>query len=63
MNKSINIFWTADVSEMTRAWIEQLISDWTDFAYGYDIEDEAIERICEVLDELDISYSVEENDV
>ena len=63
MNKSINIFWTADVNEMTRAWIEQLISAWQDFAYGYDTEDEAIERICEVLDELDISYSVEENDV
>ena len=63
MNKRINIFCTADVNEMTRAWIEQLINAWTDFAYGYDIEDEAIERICELLDEFDISYSIEESDV
>lgn len=63
MNKSINILWTADISAMTRAFVEQIINAWEDFAYGYDLTDEAVESICAILDELDISYTVEENDI
>ena len=63
MNKTINILWTADVSIMTRSFVEQLINAWEDFAYGYDLTDEAIEAICQILDELDISYTVEESDI
>ena len=55
--KIINIKWT-DEDIRFRCAVETLINSWEDFAYGYDIEDEAIERIIETLDELGIDYEI-----
>jgi hypothetical protein len=63
MNKSINILWTTDISITTRSFVEQIINTWEDFAYAYDLTDEATERICEILNELDIQYTIEETDI
>lgn len=57
----INIKWT-DESIRFRCAVETIINAWEDFAYGYDVEEEAQERICETLDELGIEYSAEEAD-
>ena len=62
MSYIINIVWS-DEGLSERARIEQLISAWQDFAYGYDLEDDANESICNILDELDINYTVEESDI
>ena len=58
----INIKWT-DENIRFKCAVETLISAWEDFAYGYDIEEEAQERICETLDELCIEYEVIDSDV
>lgn len=60
MHKVINIKWHNE-SLQERSRIEQLISAWLDFAYGYNIDnDRAVEDICEILDDLDIEYEVTE---
>lgn len=42
-----------------RSRIEQLVSAWLDFAFGYDIDnDRTVEDICQVLDDLDIDYEI-----
>ena len=58
----INIKWTDETIRFKCA-VETLINEWEDFAYGYDIEEEAQERICETLNELDIEYEVIDADV
>ena len=57
MAKIINIKWTNETTRFKCA-VETLINDWQDFAYGYDVEDEATDHICETLDELGIEYEI-----
>jgi hypothetical protein len=57
MNSYINIKWTNETIRFKCA-VETLVSQWEDFAYGYNIEEEALERICETLDELCIEYEI-----
>lgn len=60
MHKVINIKWENE-SLRERSRIEQLISAWLDFVYGYGIDyDRTVEDICEILDDLDIEYEITE---
>lgn len=47
-----------DESERTRWYVETFISYWLDFGFGYDMQDEAMTAIKEVLEELDLDYEV-----
>lgn len=60
--KYVNIKWDENFDMMTRSIVEQLLSAWSDFGYGYDIEDEALERQCEALDDIGLDYEIEEED-
>lgn len=62
MNSYVNIKWTDDVDIFTRSLVEQLISSWEDFGYGYDLEQEVRDRICETLDDIGIEYEIVEDD-
>lgn len=44
----------------TRALIEALLSNFMDFAYGYDIEEEAFQSIIDTLEENGIEYEIKE---
>lgn len=58
LNKYIDIKWNDDVKQQERYAMEQLISTMLDFAFGYDVEEECFERICEALNEADLKYEV-----
>ena len=58
----INIKWTDETIRFKCA-VETLVNAWEDFAYSYDIEEEAQEYIRETLDELSIEYEVIDADV
>ena len=49
-------------SNMVVALAERLISEFQDFAYGYDLCDDAVDKIKETLDEFDLQYEVNEMD-
>lgn len=63
MNKTINIQWSEDIPLIVRPFVEQIINAWEDFAYSYDITDEAVTAMCDILNELGIEYNIEETDV
>jgi chorismate mutase len=62
IKRCINIKWDNGVNIICRAWVEQIISAWEDFAYGYDLEDAAIDDIVRILDELGIEYEITEEE-
>lgn len=57
------IDWPEDFNFGARALFEQFISVMCDFAYGYDLEDEAFEVCKQFLEENDIEYEVDNDDV
>lgn len=63
MNKTVVIQWTDDIPLIVRPFVEQLVNAWEDFAYGYDMTEEAIEAICDILQEFGIDYTIEESDI
>lgn len=63
MNKTIVIQWTEDIPLVVRPFVEQLVNAWEDFAYGYDMTDDALSAICDILQELGIDYTIEESDI
>ena len=42
---------------------EMLINEMIDFGYGYDLQDEIVERIAEFCDENDIEYKIVEEEI
>lgn len=62
MRKTVVVDWTENDDLITRSRVEQLINAWQDFAYGYDVEDEANERITEVLEDCGIDYHLEDDE-
>lgn len=54
--KSINILWEPETPHPVRSAIESLINAFEDFAYGYDVYEEALEAIIQVLDDHDINW-------
>ena len=58
MNKYINLKFEDHIPIAQRYWLEHFIEEMLDFAYGYDVRDEAFDRILEILDELDVEYEV-----
>ncbi len=54
----LQINWTEDTPIVVRSYIEQLCAAWQDFAFGYDIEEQAMDRISEILEELGIEHTI-----
>lgn len=54
----LQINWTEDVPAIAKALVEQLCGAWQDFAFGYDVEEQAMDRISETLDELGIEHTI-----
>ena len=42
---------------------EMLINEMIDFGYGYDLQDEIVERIAQFCDENDIEYKLVEEEI
>ena len=42
---------------------EMLINEMIDFGYGYDLQDEIVERIAQFCDENDIEYKIVEEEI
>ncbi len=61
MEKSVIVIWDDEADIRLRSTVEQFINAWEDFAYGYDSD--ACDAICEVLDDIDIKYEVQESDI
>ena len=54
----LQINWTEDVPVVVRSYVEQICAAWQDFAFGYDVEEQAMDRISETLDELGIEHTI-----
>ena len=59
-NKYIDIKFDNNTPIWIRSLIEALLSDFMDFAFGYDIEEEAFQRIIDTLDENGAEYEIKE---
>lgn len=54
----LQIHWPEDVPAIAKAYVEQMCGAWQDFGYGYDIEEQAMDAISEILDELGIEHII-----
>lgn len=54
----LQIHWTDDIPVVVRSYIEQLCAAWQDFGFGYDIEEQAMDRISETLEEFGIEHTI-----
>lgn len=60
--KDIIIEWEGTEPERLKSTVGQIINHMVDFGYGYDMQDEVVDALAEVLLDVDINFTIEVDD-